>query len=131
MRLAGKGAGKSFGIQEVLDQIGAFLGPGVVYRHAVQNRRYHFEVYVLLRSARRPGAATLILLLLTKRRFPNPERFEPEPKEYRPFQMKREFVLYIAGISLFAFGFIDYSIVIMHLSARLPRSRPQLEQTAG
>jgi MFS family permease len=30
--------------------------------------------------------------------------------------MKKEFILYIAGISLFAFGFIDYSIIIMHVS---------------
>ena len=30
--------------------------------------------------------------------------------------MKKEFVLYIAGISLFAFGFIDYSLIIMHVS---------------
>ena len=63
-----------------------------------------------------PSAITLLLLLLTKRRFPNPERFEPEPKEYLPFQFRKEFVLYIAGISLFAFGFIDYSIIIMHVS---------------
>lgn len=40
----------------------------------------------------------------------------PEPKEYIPFRLKKEFILYIAGISLFAFGFIDYSIVIMHVS---------------
>ena len=30
--------------------------------------------------------------------------------------MKKEFIFYIAGISLFAFGFIDYSIIIMHVS---------------
>ena len=62
------------------------------------------------------SAITLVLLLVTKRKFPNPEHFEPEPKEYVPFKMKKEFVLYIAGISLFAFGFIDYSPVHMHLS---------------
>ena len=53
---------------------------------------------------------------MTRRKFPNPEHFEPEPKEYVPFHMKKEFILYIAGISLFAFGFIDYSIIIMHVS---------------
>lgn len=58
----------------------------------------------------------MILLLVTRARFPNPEHFEPEPKEYVPFRMKKEFILYIAGISLFAFGFIDYSILIMHVS---------------
>ena len=48
-----------------------------------------------------PGAVTLILLIVTRCRFPNPEHFEPEPKEYIPFRMKKEFILYIAGISLF------------------------------
>ena len=33
-----------------------------------------------------------------------------------PFKMKKEFILYIGGISLFAFGFIDYAPVIMHVS---------------
>ena len=33
-----------------------------------------------------------------------------------PFKMKGRFVLYIAGISLCAFGFIDYSLVLMHVS---------------
>lgn len=30
--------------------------------------------------------------------------------------MKKSFILYIAGISLFAFGFIDYSLIVMHIS---------------
>ena len=63
-----------------------------------------------------PGAITLILLLFTWRKFPDPERFEPEPEEHVPFRMKKSFVLYIAGISCFAFGFIDYSLIIMHVS---------------
>ena len=128
-----EGAGKSFGIQELLDQIGAFLGPVLLYIVMLfKTDGTTFGVYAFCFAVLAvPGAATLILLLLTKRRFPNPERFEPEPKEYRPFQMKREFVLYIAGISLFAFGFIDYSIVIMHISRTFTAFSPQLEQTAG
>ena len=113
-----EGAGKSFGIQEVLDQFGAFLGPVLLYLvmlaktdgDAFQVYRICFAVLAI------PGAITVILLLVTKRRFPNPEHFEPSPKEYIPFKMKREFILYIAGISLFAFGFIDYSLIIMHVS---------------
>lgn len=30
--------------------------------------------------------------------------------------MQRQFIYYIIGISLFAFGFIDYSLIIMHVS---------------
>lgn len=78
-----------------------------------------------------PGAITLVLLLVTKRKFPNPEHFEPEPKEYVPFQMKKEFVLYIAGISLFAFGFIDYSLVLMHVSRTYTHLASGLAETSA
>ena len=113
-----EGVGKSFGIQEVLDQIGAFLGPVLLYAVMLfKTEGTTFEIYSFCFAVLAiPGAVTLILLLVTKRKFPNPEKFEPEPKEYIPFKMKKEFVLYITGISLFAFGFIDYSLIIMHVS---------------
>lgn len=113
-----EGAGKSFGIQEVLDQTGAFLGPVLLYLvMLVKTDGTAFQVYSACFAVLAvPGAITIVLLLVTKRRFPDPERFEPAPKEYVPFKLKKEFIYYIAGISLFAFGFIDYSIIIMHIS---------------
>lgn len=113
-----EGVGKSFGIQELLDQIGAFLGPvllsAVLLLRGQGNslRSYAFCFAVLAI----PGGITLLLLLFTRHKFPDPEHFEPEPKEYVPFRMKRSFLLYIAGISLFAFGFADYSLILMHIS---------------
>lgn len=113
-----EGIGKSFGIQEVLDQFGAFLGPVLLYLVMLfKTDGTTLEIYAFCFAVLAiPGAVTLLLLVLTRRKFPNPEHFEPEPKEYLPFKMKKEFVLYIAGISLFAFGFVDYSIIIMHVS---------------
>ena len=113
-----EGVGKSFGIQEVLDQIGAFLGPVLLYLVMLfKQTGTTFQVYATCFAVLAvPGAITIVLLLVTRAKFPNPEHFEPEPKEYIPFKLKKEFILYIAGISLFAFGFIDYSIIIMHVS---------------
>lgn len=113
-----EGVGKSFGIQEVLDQIGAFLGPVLLYLAMLfKTRGTAFERYSFCFAILAiPGLITLILLVITRRKFPNPEKFEPEPKEYVPFKMKKEFILYITGISLFAFGFIDYSLILMHVS---------------
>ena len=113
-----EGVGKSFGIQETLDQIGAFLGPVLLYIVMLfKTEGTTFQIYATCFAFLAvPGAITLVLLLVTKRKFPNPEQFEPEPKVAAPFRMKGEFILYIAGISLFAFGFIDYSLVIMHIS---------------
>ena len=128
-----EGVGKSFGIQEVLDQIGAFIGPVLLYLVMLfKTEGTTFEIYstcfVVLAI---PGAITLILLIVTRCKFPNPEHFEPEPKEYVPFKIKKEFILYIAGISLFAFGFIDYSIIIMHVSRTYSHLASGLSETSA
>lgn len=115
-----EGAGKSFGLQEVLDQIGAFLGPVLLYVVMLfKTEGSQFEIYsTCFAFLAIPGAITLILLLITRYKFPNPDHFEPEPKEYVPFTVKKSFILYIVGISLFAFGFIDYSLIVMHVQAK-------------
>ena len=128
-----EGVGKSFGIQEVLDQIGAFLGPVLLYLVMLfQTDGSTFEIYSKCFAVLAiPGAVTLVLLIITRCKFPNPEHFEPEPKEYIPFKMKKEFILYIAGISLFAFGFIDYSIIIMHVSRTYTGLASGLSETSS
>ena len=113
-----EGAGKSFGIQEVLDQIGAFLGPVLLYFVMLfKTDGTVFQVYSFCFAVLAvPGAITIFLLFYTRHKFPNPENFEPAPKSYVPFKLKKEFLFYIAGISLFAFGFMDYSLIVMHIS---------------
>ena len=128
-----EGVGKSFGIQEVLDQIGAFIGPVLLYLVMLfKAEGTTFEIYSTCFAVLAiPGAITLILLIVTRCKFPNPEHFEPEPKEYVPFKIKKEFILYIAGISLFAFGFIDYSIIIMHVSRTYSHLASGLSETSA
>ena len=128
-----EGVGKSFGIQEVLDQIGAFIGPVLLYLVMLfKTEGSTFEIYSTCFAVLAiPGAITLILLIVTRCKFPNPEHFEPEPKEYITFKMKKEFILYIAGISLFAFGFIDYSIIIMHVSRTYSHLASGLSETSA
>lgn len=128
-----EGVGKSFGIQELLDQIGAFLGPVLLYLVMLfQTDGTVFQAYSTAFAVLAiPGTITLVLLFITKHKFPNPEHFEPDPKQYIPFRMKKEFILYIAGISLFAFGFIDYSIVIMHVSRTYSSLATGLAETAS
>ena len=113
-----EGVGKSFAIQELLDQIGAVLGPLLLYLiMLIQHRDDTFSDYrTCFAVLAIPGAITLLLLWLTYKRFPHPEDFEPEPKEYIPFHVSKQFVVYILGISLFAFGFADYSLIVMHFS---------------
>ena len=113
-----EGAGKAFGLQELLDQFGAVLGPLLLYvimlfkTDGSTFERYSFCFLALAV----PAVLTLVLLVVTKLHFPNPEQFEPDAKEYVPLKVGSKFVLYIIGISLFAFGFLDYSLVAMHVN---------------
>jgi len=127
-----EGAGKSFAIQELLDQIGAFLGPVLLYLVMLfKMTGTTYQIYAFgLAILAIPAALTVIMLFITKRKFPNPENFEPEPKEYIPFKLDKKFILYIAGISLFAFGFIDYSLIIMHVSREFSGLTPGLNSSA-
>lgn len=58
---------------------------------------------------------TASLLLFTKHKFLNLDKFEPEPEKHEKFKLKPSFVFHIIGISVFAFGFVDYSLVGMHI----------------
>lgn len=113
-----EGAGKAFGLQELLDQFGAVLGPLLLYAIMLFKtdgstfERYSFCFLALAV----PAVVTLILLVVTRLHFPNPEQFEPDAREYTPLRAGKCFVLYIIGISLFAIGFLDYSLVAMHVN---------------
>ena len=118
-----EGVGKSFAIQEMLDQIGAFLGPLLLF--VVMNVKANSPEGDLYASAFAvlavPGVATLALLLMTKRKFPNPEEFEGGKTVYAPVKLERSFKIYMAGIGLFAFGFMDYALILMHVTKHMAR----------
>jgi len=113
-----EGAGKAFGLQELLDQFGAVLGPLLLYlamlfkTDGTTLERYSFCFLALAV----PAIITLTLLVITRLHFPNPENFEPDAKEYVAMRIEKRFVYYIIGICLFAFGFLDYSLVAMHVA---------------
>lgn len=110
------GTGKSFAIQEFLDQIGAFLGPIILFIVMLLKKNDNlFSVYsVCFAILGIPAIITVLLLIIAKHRYPEPENFEPPAKENQTFHMNRTFLFYIVAISLFACGFIDFSIITMH-----------------
>lgn len=110
------GAGKGFAIQEFLDQIGAFLGPVLLFVVMLMKKSGdQFSVYRFCFAILGiPALITVILLLIAKRRYPNPEQFEAAAEDAAPFRMNRSFVLYIIAIGLFAAGFLDFTMITMH-----------------
>ncbi len=111
-----EGAGKSFAIQEALDQLGAFLGPMMLFVVMKLKTGTSYEVYSACFAVLAiPAVLTLLTLFWAKKKFPHPEKFEPESEKIEPFKMKPVFAVYLLAIGLFAFGFIDFSLITMHV----------------
>lgn len=112
------GEGKTFAIQEFLDQIGAFTGPILLFvtmlfvksNHLFTAYRIGFAILII------PAFFTLYFLLKAKRKFPRPEMFETTVDENKKMNFDKTFIIYIVAISLFAFGFIDFPIITMHVA---------------
>lgn len=119
------GAGKAFALQEFLDQLGAFIGPVLLFcvlwlkggDGSLEDYALCFAVLAL------PAIATMFWLFLARRRFPTPEDFEKE-EHTGAFSANSAFPLYLAAISLFALGFVDFPLITMHVARQevLPAS---------
>lgn len=111
-----QGVGKSFAIQEFLDQLGGFSGPIVVFLLLWMNESedplsalsWCFAGLLI------PALCCIGAVILASKKFPHPEDFEPVPKKKEIFHFRHSFLIYIAGISLFAFGFLDFPLITMH-----------------
>ena len=109
------GVGKAFALQEFLDQMGAFLGPVLLFcvlwfkggEDTLASYALCFAVLGI------PAVATMCWLFWAKQCFPTPELFEKTTAN-GAVNKKSSFILYLVAISLFAFGFIDFPIVTMH-----------------
>jgi MFS family permease len=112
------GVGKSFAVQEFLDQLGAVLGPVLLFViMSVQQGQDMFDTYRLCFAILGlPALATIVSLLIARHRFPHPERFEAPTRDNHRLHSSGTFICYIAAISLFACGFIDFPLITMHIS---------------
>lgn len=109
------GVGKSFGLEEALDQIGAVTGPLLtalaiwVVRDEPVTTQYQLAFAVLLA----PVLANLGLVLAARRRYPRPESFEPVERPHDP-HLGGLFRVYVAAVMLLALGFADWALVAFH-----------------
>lgn len=110
------GTGKGFAMQEFLDQLGAFLGPVILFViAAVKGTGNLFSTYrlcFLLLGI--PALITIGLVVFSKIKYPDPEIFDKEAEEQQEFHFQKSFVSYMIAICLFAFGFIDFTLITLH-----------------
>lgn len=110
------GTGKGFAYQEFLDQLGAFMGPVILFVIAsIKSGGSLFSTYRLCFAFLGiPAAITVSLVVFSKIKYPKPEMFEKEIGDKSKFTFKKSFVFFMAAICLFAFGFADFTIITLH-----------------
>jgi MFS family permease len=113
------GVGKAFALHEFLDQLGAFLGPvilfGVLWCKEGAKPLTSFALCFALLAV--PALLTMLFLLFARHKFPSPENFE-KPCSNAPFAARKEFFLYLVAIGCFALGFVDFPIITMHIAKK-------------
>lgn len=109
------GVGKSFGIEEALDQIGSVSGPLLtalaiwVVREEPAPARYRVAFLVLLL----PVVLNLGFVLFARRKYPRPEVFEQTERKSHP-HIGSLFRWYVGAVMLLALGFADWALVAFH-----------------
>ena len=110
------GIGKGFAYQEFLDQLGAFLGPVILFVITLllgtEKLFSTYRMCFLILGI--PALITLGLVLFSRYRYPHPETFEQTEEKKEAFRFRKSFVFYMIAISLFAFGFADFTLITLH-----------------
>ncbi len=110
------GPGKGFAIQEALDQIGAVLGPVMLFLVlTLKGKEEKLSAYAfafLLLGL--PAVITLVLLLIARKKYPRPYEFETGETPPTEGGLRSAFWTYLAGISFLALGFADFPLMAFH-----------------
>lgn len=106
------GRGWAFGINEALDQFGAFVGPLVVAVVLAKHGSYQ-SAFAMLAI---PAIVTLILVFSARSAFPNAGQVERRSAPQSTAAYHPAFWWYLAAAALVGFGFADFSLVAYHFS---------------
>lgn len=104
------GRGFGFGLHEAMDQTGAILGPLIVSVVLYFKGSYK-EGFALLLI---PALLALLVLLAAFFLYPKPEELESKTPHFTTKNLSSNFWHLCFGVSLVAFGFIDFSLVAYH-----------------
>ena len=104
------GHGWGFGVHEALDQLGAVVGP-LIAAYVLYLRGDYRSAFAMLLI---PAVLTLSLLVVARLLYPRPQDLDADPPNVRAAGLPRVFWIYLAGASLVAAGFADFSLVAYH-----------------
>jgi MFS family permease len=112
------GVGKGFAIQEALDQIGAFLGPLMLFIIlTIRNKSNLYNNYVICFLALGiPAVITFGILLACRYLYPNPQEFDTSEIDNKKLSLNKAYRFYIIAIALVAAGFADFPLIGYHIA---------------
>ncbi len=109
------GVGKAFALQELMDQIGAFLGPIFVFAIIkIQSGDELLGYQTAFGLLGIVAIMTLVVIVIARTKYPHPDEFE-EKKTANGSLWKLSFIVYLIAIGFLAMGFIDYPILAFHM----------------
>ncbi|MGH6682258.1 MAG: MFS transporter, partial [Bradyrhizobium sp.] len=106
------GRGWAFGINEALDQFGAFIGPLAVAAVLAKQGSYQ-SAFALLAI---PAIVTLLLVFSARSVFPDAGQVERRSAPQATATYPAAFWWYLTAAALVGFGFADFSLVAYHFS---------------
>lgn len=104
------GRGTGFGLHQVLDQIGAMLGPMIIAIILFFKNDYRLGFAFLAI----PAVLTLGMLLFAKRLYPHPRELEVAAPELNPKGIPDLFWIYLIAAGLVAAGYADFPLIAFH-----------------
>jgi len=109
----GIGKGKGFGLHELMDQMGAILGPGFV-AWSLYNSGGDFRLafkYLFI-----PASIAILLVIIAMSIYPRIRSVETTPKNALRFRgFSRRYYLYIASMMFLSMGFIHWHVVSYYI----------------
>jgi MFS family permease len=103
------GPGRTYGIVEFLDQLGATAGPLIIAFVLSLHHSYQVGFAVLLV----PAVLTVVTLLIARMEYPDPRSLEPG-RSIGIERFSKRYWLYIAASGCVAAGFADFALIAYH-----------------
>lgn len=105
------GPGRTFGLHELLDQIGALLGPLIIA--AVLYFRGSYQTSFALMVI--PAVVALTVLIIAKLSYPRPRELEVATTDLHKKEFSKSFWLYLGAVGFIALGYADFPLIGYHL----------------
>ncbi|MCS7309056.1 MAG: MFS transporter [Armatimonadota bacterium] len=104
------GHGWGFGLHEAMDQVGAVLGPLLVFATLSWHHDYRMGFAVLLV----PAVLALVVLSVARWQFPRPQELEAKTVTLHTRGFSPTYWVYLSAVGLVAAGYADFPLMAYH-----------------